>query len=267
MLPLAGFDVIFMRANPPLDTLALNFLDSVRKDTFIINDIDGLRIANNKLYTASFQDEASEFIPRTYVSKNRDYLKSVLDSIDDERMIMKPLAGFGGRGVIVLEKSAKSNVSSLLDFYIEGGSGTNYVILQEYVHGAEDGDVRIMMLNGKPIGAMRRIPAKDDIRSNVHAGGSVQKHTLSALEKRLCRSIGPKLVRDGLYFTGLDVIGGKLIEVNVLSPGGIARINSLNRANLQKKVIDFLEQVVSSKETLVSRKHDFRKAIEDADLI
>lgn len=131
MLPLAGFDIIFMRANPPLDTLALNFLDSVPNDTFVINDIDGLRIANNKLYTASFQDEAGEFIPRTYVSKNRDYLKSVLDSVDDERMIMKPLAGFGGRGVIVLEKSAKHNVSSLLDFYIEKGNNSNYVILQE----------------------------------------------------------------------------------------------------------------------------------------
>lgn len=266
MLPLAGFDVIFMRANPPLDGLALNFLDSVRNDTFIINDINGLRIANNKLYTVSFQGDAIKFLPRTYVSKNRDYLKTVLESSDDERMIMKPLTGYGGRGVIVLEKSAKHNVSSLLDFYIGEGNNTNYVILQEYVHGAEDGDVRIMMLNGEPIGAMRRIPAQGDIRSNVHAGGSVVKHTLTAQERKLCGSIGPKLVRDGIYFAGLDVIGGKMIEVNVLSPGGIARINKLNRIKLQCRVVDFLEQVVSTKEMLATRKNHFRKAIEDAEL-
>jgi glutathione synthase len=265
-LPLAGFDVIFMRSNPPLDSLALNFLDSVRNDTFIINDIDGLRIANNKLYTASFQDEASLFIPRTYVSKNCDYLKGVLESAEDERMIMKPLTGYGGRGVIVLEKSARHNVSSLLDFYIGEGNNTNYVILQEYIHGAEEGDVRILMLNGEPIGAMRRIPARGDIRSNVHAGGSVVKHSLSNVEKRLCRAIGPKLVRDGIYFAGLDVISGRLVEVNVLSPGGIARINKLNRVRLQAKVIDFLEQVVSTKEMLATRKHQFRKVIDDAEL-
>ncbi len=267
LLPLAGFDAIFMRANPPLDTLALNFLDSVRDHTFIINDIDGLRIANNKVYTASFQEEAQEYIPRTFVSKNRDYLIRILNESEDERMIMKPLDGYGGRGVIILEKSAKRNVSSLLDFYIGEGADTNYVILQEYAHGAEDGDVRIMMLNGEPIGAMRRIPAQDDIRSNVHAGGSVVKHTLSNRERLLCKAVGPKLVRDGLYFAGLDVIGEKLIEVNVLSPGGVARINKLNRTKLQQKVIDFVERVVATKEISISRKHSFRKSIEDADLV
>jgi glutathione synthase len=267
MLPLAGFDAIFMRANPPLDTLALNFLDSVRSDTFIINDINGLRIANNKLYTASFQEDARAFIPNSFVSKKRDYLARVLTESPDERMIMKPLAGYGGRGVIVLEKSARHNVSSLLDFYIGEGNNTNYVILQEYVRGAENGDVRILMLNGEPIGAMRRIPAKNEIRSNVHAGGSVAKHVLTKQEKLLCRAVGPKLVRDGIYFAGLDVIGDKLIEVNVLSPGGIARINKLNRVHLQAKVIDFVEHVVSAKDMLISRKDSFRKAIEDADVI
>jgi glutathione synthase len=255
-----------MRTNPPLGTLALNFLDSVRNDTFIINDIDGLRIANNKLYTASFQDEASEFIPRTFVSKNPKYLKSVLKNIENERVIMKPLNGYGGQGVIVLEKSAKHNVASLLDYYIGDGNNTNYVILQEYVEGAEQGDVRILMLNGLPIGAMRRVPAIDEIRSNVHAGGTVVKHTLNNLEKRLCKAIGPKLVRDGIYFAGIDVINGKLIEVNVLSPGGITRINALNRTKLQTKVIDFLEKVVHSREAIAIRKHTFRKAVEDADL-
>jgi glutathione synthase len=264
-LPLAGFDAIIMRANPPLDTMALNFLDSVRDDTFIMNDIDGLRIANNKLYSASFHGQAKNYIPATHVSKNKDYLVSILTESKAEKMIMKPLNGFGGQGVIVIEKSALTSFRSLLDFYIGEGDSSNYVILQDYVEGAENGDIRILMLNGEPIGAMRRVPAVNDVRSNIHAGGVEQKHSLSAEEKDLCRFIGPKLVKDGLFFAGLDVINGKLIEVNVLSPGGISRINKLNRTKLQCKVIDFVEQVVEVKEQVLARKSLFRKAIEDAD--
>jgi glutathione synthase len=263
-LPLSGFDAIFIRANPPLDTVALNFLDQVRTDTPIINDIDGLRVANTKLYTASFSEPDSDFIPVTHVSRNRDYLERVIRESDQERMILKPLNGYGGRGVIVVEKSAEKSLRSLLDFYIDEGHRSNYVILQEYVPGAEEGDIRILMLNGEPLGAMKRIPAANDARSNVHAGGTVRKHTLTRQERALCRSIGPKLVRDGLYFVGLDVINGKLIEVNVLSPGGITRINKLNRTKLQKAVIDFVEELVSSRERLIQRKHQFRKVIEDA---
>ena len=265
-LPLGGFDAIIMRANPPLDTTALNFLDSVRNDVFIMNDIDGLRIANNKLYPASFSGDAARFIPATHVSKSQEYLEQVLEESPTEKMIMKPLNGFGGQGVIVVEKSATQNFRSLLDFYIGSDQG-NYVILQEYVEGAHLGDVRIMMLNGEPIGAMRRVPSGKDIRSNIHAGGKEVKHTLSKEEKMLCKALGPQLVRDGLYLVGLDVIGGKLIEVNVLSPGGITRINKLNRTKLQKNIIDFIENVVSARELVIERKNTFRKVIEDAEAI
>ncbi len=265
-LPLSGFDAILMRDNPPLDNLALNFLDSVRSDTFIMNDINGLRIANNKLYTVSFQDLAGEFLPATHVSKNRNYLERIFQESEGDKMILKPLAGYGGKGVILVEKSAINSFRSLLDFYIgdEESGSEKYVILQEYVEGAEEGDIRILILNGEPLGAMRRVPAQGDIRSNVHAGGTVVKHTLTKDEKKLCKYIGPKLVQDGLYFTGIDIIGGKLIEVNVLSPGGITRINKLNRTNLQRKVIDFVESIVNAKESAISRKDMFRRIIEDA---
>ncbi len=268
-LPLSGFDAVLMRSNPPLDTLALNFLDSVRADTFIMNDIDGLRVANNKLYTASLQDSGFDFVPATHVSKNRDYLERIFNESSSDKMILKPLNGYGGEGVIVLEKNAQHNFRSLLDFYIGHNNSTdgNYVILQDYVHGAEEGDVRILMLNGEPIGAMRRVPAKGDVRSNVHAGGTVVKHVLTAQEKKLCRFIGPKLIRDGLYFTGIDVIGEKLIEVNVLSPGGLTRINKLNRVKLQRKVMDFVESVVNTRELTYRRKNEFRQVIEDADAV
>lgn len=266
MLPLAGFDVIFMRANPPIDSLMLNFLDSVRDDVFILNDIQGLRVANNKLYTASLDDAGRDIIPVTHVSKNKEYLKRVILESEDDKMILKPLDGMGGSGVIVVEKTAVQNINSLLDFYISPGKTgqSNYVILQEYVEGAENGDVRVLMLNGEPIGAMKRVPAKDDHRSNVSAGGTVQKHALSKEEKEICKTIGTRLVQDGLYFVGLDIINGKLIEVNVCSPGGIVNINRLNKARLQVKVVDFCENVVKFKSAAAQRKTELREKVQNA---
>ncbi len=265
MLPLAGFDVIFMRAEPPLDPLMLNFLDSVKDDVFIVNSVRGMREANNKLYTAVFEDPDNEIIPVTHVSKNKDYLIKMIEESSSDKMILKPLNGFGGSGVILIEKAAMGNINSLLDFYIsksEGGS--DYVILQEYIEGADQGDVRVLLLNGVPIGAMRRIPGDKDHRSNVSAGGTVAKHKLSAQEKLLCKKIGPKLIKDGLYFVGIDVIGGKLVEVNVMSPGGITYINKVYKVKLQEKVVDFLESKVLERNAAFNRKTDLRKIVDEA---
>jgi len=263
-LPLSGFDVILLRTNPPLDRLAMNFLDSIHDEVFFINDIGGLRIANNKLYTASFDDPEHKFIPITHVSKSQEYLEDVFSDSKADKMIMKPLDGYGGKGVILIEKHAQKNFRSLLDYYINNRHGRNYVILQEFVEGAENGDVRILILNGEPIGSMQRIPAPGDVRANVHAGGKAVKHELTQKEIELCNHIGRKLVRDGLFFVGIDVINGKLIEVNVLSPGGIVPINKLNSLRLQEKVVDYMENVMRVKESLANRKSEFKKAIEDA---
>ncbi len=256
MCPLSEFDVIFMRDNPPLDSLVLNFLDSIKDDVFIMNAIDGLREANNKIYTAAYFDPDRELIPATHVSKNIDYLLRIIEESENDKMIMKPLDGYGGSGVIIIEKSAMKNIRSLLDFYINRDRDhSNYVILQEYIEGAEEGDVRILMLNGKPIGALKRVPIKGDVRSNISAGGSVEKYKLTKEDKILCEKIGEKLVRDGIYYAGLDLINGKLIEVNVMSPGTITDINKLNKVKLQEKIINYLEKVVESRNKL---KEDFR---------
>ncbi|WP_299679577.1 glutathione synthase [uncultured Tenacibaculum sp.] len=265
MLPLAGFDAIFMRANPPLDPLMLNFLDSVKDDVFIINSVQGMREANNKLYTAVFEDPNNEIIPVTHVSKNKNYLIKTIEESNSDKMILKPLNGYGGSGVILIEKSAMGNINSLLDFYISKRDGSSdYVILQEYIEGAEKGDVRILMLNGLPIGAMKRIPGEKDHRSNVTAGGRVEKHRLTPAEKILCKKIGPKLVKDGLYFVGIDVINGKLVEVNVMSPGGITYINKVSKVKLQEKVIDFLESKVLEKNASFRRMTDLKRKVEEA---
>ena len=261
LLPLSGFDALFIRANPPLDITMLNFLDSVRDDTFIINDVDGLRKANNKLYPATFDES---LIPMTHVSKNKAYLKRIVLESKAEKMILKPFNGYGGSGVIVLEKSAESSINSLLDFYIDGKHEDNYVILQEYLDGASAGDVRILMLNGEPIGAMKRVPAQGELRSNIHVGGEAKKYTLSKAELALCKKIGPRLIADGLYFVGIDIIDDKLLEVNVLSPGGIVRINKLNRTKLEKQVIDFVENVVTDRNQAQQRKSAFKKTVDDA---
>ncbi len=256
MRALQEFDVIFMRDNPPLDGLVLNFLDSIKHDVFVINAVDGLREANNKIYTASYYDPERELIPATFVSKNIEYLLRIINESPNEKMIMKPLDGYGGSGVIVIEKAAMQNIRSLLDFYINREKGvSNYVILQEYIEGAEEGDVRILMLNGEPIGALRRRPAAGDARSNISAGGTVEKYKLTKADKILCEKIGQKLVRDGIYYAGLDLINGKLIEVNVMSPGTITDINKLNKVKLQENIINYLERVVSERKRL---KDDFR---------
>ncbi len=264
LLPISGFDAIFIRTNPPIDQIMLNFLDSIKDHTFIVNDIDGLRKANNKLYPASFEDPKNEIIPVTHVSKSKNYLKDVIKNSPKDKMILKPLDGFGGSGVIVLERDATQNINSLLDFYISGKRDGNYVIVQEFIEGAEEGDTRVLMLNGEAIGAYKRIPAQDDIRSNIKAGGSAKKHTLTKQEKIICKKVGSKLVADGLYFVGLDIIKGKLIEINVVSPGGITRINKFNRTKIQSKVIDFVEHVVSHKEKAISQKRSHKKLIENA---
>jgi glutathione synthase len=268
MLPLSGFDAIFLRDDPPVNNTVLNFMDSVKDDVFIVNDIDGMRKASNKLYPASYYDPNNPFVPKTHVSKNKEYLLSVIDESEDDKMILKPLDGFGGSGVIVIEKSARHNMKSLLDFYISGRDGKDpqYVILQQYVPGAELGDVRVLMLNGEPIGAMRRVPADGENRSNISAGGTAVKHNLSKEEKAICKAIGPQLVADGLFFVGIDLIGTHLIEINVSSPGGIPEINQMSssKVKIQDKVMEYVESVVGKKAKAEDRRRASRQAVQDA---
>jgi len=246
MTALHAFDCIMIRKDPPINPLVLNFLDAIKDEVVIINDVDGIRKANNKLYTTTFHDPHNAYLPITHVSGSKKFINRTIDESDHEKMILKPLDGSGGRGVIVLEKNARSNINSLLDFYIDE-TGDNYVILQEYIEGAENGDVRVLMLNGKFIGAYNRKPAVGEVRANIQTGGTAHKYTMTESQKRVCKKVGTKLVSDGLYFVGLDMIGDKILEVNVLNPGGITNINKLEKVKLQKQVVDFLEEKVDAK--------------------
>lgn len=264
MLPLHAFDCIMIRKDPPIEPTILSFLDAVKNETLVVNDVNGVRKASNKLYTTTFHDPSNRFLPETHVSKNKEYLKRVIRESAQDKLILKPLDGSGGHGVIVLEKSAQSSINSLLDFYIDK-ERNNYVILQEYIQGAENGDVRVLMLNGKAIGAYHRKPAEGDNRANLQAGGTAHPWKLTEGQRDVCRKIGPKLVADGLDFVGVDMIGERILEVNVCNPGGITNINRLSKVKLQKQVIDFLEDRVSERrekhaelEHLMKRLSDLR---------
>ncbi|WDE96957.1 glutathione synthase [Lentisphaera profundi] len=246
LIALHAFDCIMMRKDPPINPIVFNFLDAIKNETIIINDLDGIRKANNKLYTTTFHDPSGSFLPETHVSGSKAYINRIIDESNHEKMIMKPLDGSGGRGVIVLEKNARTNINSLLDFYLDE-SKDSYVILQEFIEGAEEGDVRVIMLNGKAIGAYQRRPADGEIRANIQQGGSAHKYELTESQKRICKKIGTKLLADGLFFVGLDMIGDKILEVNVLNPGGITNINRLNKLKLHRQVVDFFEEKVDEK--------------------
>lgn len=265
MTALHAFDCLMIRKDPPINPLVLNFLDAIKDEVVIINDVDGIRKANNKLYTTTFHDPNNTFLPVTHVSGSKKFINKTIDESEAEKMILKPLDASGGKGVIVLEKNAKENINSLLDFYIDEG-GERYVILQEFIEGADQGDVRVLMLNGKFIGAYNRKPAEGEIRANIQQGGTAHKYTLTESQKRICKKIGNKLVADGLYFVGVDMIGDKILEVNVLNPGGITNINRLNKLKLQKQVVDFIEDKVNEKvekrielEYLIKRLNELRE--------
>jgi len=265
--PLHALDSLMFRKDPPIDPIIYNFLDSIKNECVIINDIDGIRKANNKLYTTTFNDPGNSFLPITYVSKNKNFIRQMIEDMPGEKVILKPLVGSGGHGVIVLEKNAQSNINSILDFYINGQGDSNYIIIQEYIEGAEEGDVRVLMLNGKFLGAYNRKPPEGDIRANIQVGGTAHKYTMTDSQMAVCRKIGPRLAGDGLFFVGVDMIGDKILEVNVLNPGGISNINKLNKVKLHPKVVDFIEEKVNEKhekraelEYLLKRLNDLKQS-------
>jgi len=246
-------DALFLRKNPPLNYQVLEFLSPINREVFILNATYGQLQANSKLYTLNFP----EIIPETHVSRDPSRLRKIIEDFGGS-MVIKPLQRFGGEGVIKVSTQDRENLSSLINFYV--GTHRPYperepVMVQEYLgRVSSEGDVRILMLNGEILGAMRRKPQGEDFRTNIHAGAKAYYHEITKEERRICRAIRKRLVEDGLYFVGIDIIGDKLVEINVVSPGGIPRINKLNKTQLEKPVIDFIEHKV----------HEMRNGAENA---
>jgi glutathione synthase len=245
---LTGLDALFLRKNPPLNYQALEFLSPINDRVFMVNSTTGQILGNSKLYALNFPD----IIPVTHVSRDPKRLKKIIDDFGGA-MVIKPLQRFGGEGVIKVSTKDQENLVSLINYYVKGYE--NYpareaIMVQEFLEIVKkEGDVRILLLNGEILGAMGRKPKKGDFRTNVHVGGHVFKHEVTDQEKEICRTIKDRLIKDGLYFVGIDIIGNKLAEINCVSPGGIPRINRLNHVKLETQVIDFVEQKVRQNNT------------------
>ncbi|WP_054032562.1 glutathione synthase [Desulfatitalea tepidiphila] len=238
---ITDLDVLFLRKDPPLNYQTLEFLQPVNRKVFMINNTIGQIMGNSKLYTLNFPD----IIPDTHVSRDPKRLIKLIENFGGA-MVVKPLQRFGGEGVIKVSTRDRENLISLINYYTQASrqyAEREPIMVQEYLEaGQRDGDVRILLLNGDILGAMRRVPQAGEFRSNVKAGGKVMRHDITPQDVQICERIKPRLIADGLYFVGIDVIGDKLIEVNCVSPGGIPRINALNGVQIEAQVIDFVEQ-------------------------
>lgn len=234
---LADVQAVFIRKDPPFDNAYLMttlLLEHVRGRTILVNDPRGLREANEKLYTLNF----SRWMPKTIVTSHEDVAFDFVKEVGGTGVI-KPLDLAGGSGVMMLrtgDKNARSIVQLLSD------DGRRLVMVQEYLPAVEKGDKRVLLLEGKILGAINRVPRSDDLRSNIHVGGSVEPYQITDLERAIVDDISPRLVADGLLFVGLDVIGGKLTEVNVTSPTGIQQMSEHHGRDLAADVIAWVER-------------------------
>ncbi len=239
---LAETDAVFIRKDPPFDRAYLYLtllLEHARggppgsASPIIVNDPRGLRDANEKLYAMNF----SQFTPTTIVTSDRDTILSFMN--EKKRAVIKPLDGAGGAGVLMLNEGDK-NARAIVD--ITTHEGKRLAMVQEFLPAVTAGDKRILLLDGEPLGAINRVPRGDDLRSNIHVGGSVEPISITPREHEMIKAISPRLRADGLIFVGLDVIGERLTEVNVTSPTGIQELGRHTGTKPSDKVIAWVEQ-------------------------
>jgi glutathione synthase len=236
LVQLADIDAVLIRKDPPFDSAYAHLtqqLDLVTDRTFVMNAPRGLRDANEKLFTFHF----AEHMPRSLVASDARQIQSFVEEVGG-RAVLKPLDGAGGSGVVTLATGDK-NSRALIDLITR--EGRELALVQEYLPAIEQGDKRVLVLDGEPLGAILRIPQPDDFRANIHVGGEVHPTELTAEEDHLVRSVGDKLKSYGLWFVGLDLIGGKLIEVNVTSPTGIQQLAHFAGRPLEQDVMRWVE--------------------------
>lgn len=235
-LALSAIDAIFVRKDPPFDTAYLHLtqlLELVEHETLVLNSPRGLRDANEKLFALQFR----EYIPRTLISASPSRLHAFLREIGGTG-VLKPLDGAGGYGVVLL-REGDSNVRALVDWQTQEGRCP--ALLQEFLPMVKDGDKRVLLLDGEPLGVIRRVPHVEDIRANIHVGGVVVPASLTPNEQALVAAVGVRLRQHGLWFVGLDLIGEKLIEVNVTSPTGLQQLALHLGRPVEQDVIAWVE--------------------------
>jgi glutathione synthase len=228
-------DLVFQRVDPPVDAeyvIATQILTLCRR-AVVLNRPEGILAANEKLYTLQFP----ELMAETFVSRRIPELLGFMDELGGE-MIVKPLDGKGGEGIFHLRREDR-NLRSILEQSTRFES--RRIMAQRYLPEVRQGDKRILLVDGEPIGAVLRVPGATEVRSNLHVGGSPHRAEMDDRDRKIVEAIAPALRRDGLFFVGIDVIGGFLTEVNVTSPTGIQEIDSLENRCLEAEILDAAE--------------------------
>lgn len=233
---LSGFDVIWLRQDPPFDmsyVTTTHLLDRVHPDVLVVNDPFWVRNLPEKLFVLDFP----QLTPPTMIARDVESIRAFRARHDE--IIIKPLYGNGGAGVFHLPQ-ADANLSSLLELF--GGITREPVIVQKYLPAVVKGDKRIILVDGEAVGAINRIPAQGEARSNMHVGGRPEKVGLTEREREICATIGPVLREKGLIFVGIDVIDGWLTEINVTSPTGIQELERFDGINAAALIWEAIER-------------------------
>ncbi len=231
-------DSVFIRTDPPFDLdylMSTWLLDLAKNDIAIINDPTAIRTVNEKVWAMQFVD----LIPKTLLTRHKDDMFEFL--AQQKKIVVKPTDGFGGQSIFILEDGA-SDVENVLKNLSH--DWRREIILQEFVKESEIGDKRILLLNGEPLGAVLRVHKQGQHINNFFQGGTANKIDITKRELEIISILKPHLQKLGLYFVGIDIMGDKLIEVNVTSPTCVQEINRLNGVALESNVIDFAENLI-----------------------
>jgi glutathione synthase len=240
-LPLESCQAVFMRKDPPMDTsylYATYILDLIDpQKTKVVNSPQGIRAANEKMYALQFPS----LIPDTIVTQSKSVIADFLE--EKKALVIKPLGGKAGEGILFLQQGDR-NFNSLIE--VSTKQGQEPIMVQEYLPSAIEGDKRIILVDGKPLGAVNRIPTGKEFRGNMAVGGRIAKSQITPQELKICETVTPRLKEDGLIFVGIDVIGGYLTEINVTSPTGIREIDLFDKVNLGQETIKYIESFCES---------------------
>ena len=251
LIKVSELDVLMLRNDPADDAerpwaqaAGINFGElALRHGVIVLNDPRTLSSALNKMY---FQHFPPEVRPRTVISRDKDEIQNFIKN-EGGRAILKPLQGSGGASVFLVQPEGTANINQMIEAITRDG----YVIAQEYLPAAVEGDTRLFVVNGKPLvvdghyAAFRRVSKKGDARSNLSSGGTIAKAKITDEMLHLAEVVRAKLVADGMFMVGLDIVGNKLMEINVLSPGGLGSAQKLeNDTNFSHDIIGKIEQKV-----------------------
>jgi len=243
-VPLGVLDVLWMRKDPPVDVAFLHATQLVEatggRAPVYVNSPSGLRNANEKLWALHFP----ELTPETLVSRDLTELRAFIDDAPDGA-IVKPVDGYGGQGVVLLQRGDR-NAPSVLELLT--ARGRDWAVAQTYVPAAREGDKRILLLDGEPLGAINRLPLETENRANMAVGGQPVKSELTRRDREICARLAPALRREGLVFVGIDVIGDFLIEVNVTSPTGLAELARLDGGDPAGRIVAHVERLAADRQ-------------------